>query len=142
MQFRRRRELKRTKIEIIPMIDTMFFLLVFFMLSSLSLTRLDALPVNLPRATTSPSLPAADLTLTIDGAGKMYVNRLPVTQETLPRVLREQAGGPGVDLSTATVTVNADRRVPHGEVVAGIDAARTIGISRFAIATDPYARAR
>ena len=49
MEFRRRRELKRTKIEIIPMIDTMFFLLVFFMLSSLALTRLNGLPVNLPR---------------------------------------------------------------------------------------------
>ncbi len=50
MEFKRRRELKRTRIEIIPMIDTMFFLLVFFMLSSLALVRLNGLPVNLPRA--------------------------------------------------------------------------------------------
>ena len=57
MEFKRRRELKRTKIEIIPMIDTMFFLLVFFMLSSLALTRLNGLPVNLPRASTAPIVP-------------------------------------------------------------------------------------
>ena len=54
MQFQRQRELKRTKIEIIPMIDTMFFLLVFFMLSSLALARLNGFPVNLPRASTAP----------------------------------------------------------------------------------------
>ena len=66
MQFKRQRELKRTKIEIIPMIDTMFFLLVFFMLSSLALTRLNGLPVNLPRASTAPKAAAVDLTITVD----------------------------------------------------------------------------
>ena len=51
MQFRRRRAMKHTKIEIIPMIDTMFFLLVFFILTSLNLVKLTVLNVNLPEAT-------------------------------------------------------------------------------------------
>lgn len=138
MRFKRGRELKRTKIEIIPMIDTMFFLLVFFILSSLSLTRLDALPVNLPRAATAPSQTAPNLTLTLDRTGGIFVNKQAVTLESLPQVLLEKAAG--ADISLATVTVNADKQVEHGRVVAGIDAARTLGISRFAIATDPYAR--
>ena len=54
MQFRKRREMRKAKIEIIPMVDTMFFLLVFFMLSSLALTRQNGLPVNLPKASTAP----------------------------------------------------------------------------------------
>ena len=68
MQFKQRRELKRTKIEIIPMIDTIFFLLVFFMLSSLALVRLNGLPVNLPPASTATRQQAQDVTITIDAA--------------------------------------------------------------------------
>src|SRR5438105_14472068 len=91
MQFRKRHELKRTKIEIIPMIDTMFFLLVFFMLSSLALTRLNGLPVNLPRASTAPKQAAADLTVTIDKSQRIYVNKLPVSIDDLGTKLLEKA---------------------------------------------------
>src|SRR5437763_6912403 len=92
VEFKRRRELKRTKIEIIPMIDTMFFLLVFFMLSSLALTRLNGLPVNLPRASTAHKQAAADLTLTIDKDQRLYVNKEPVTLANVAEKLVEKAG--------------------------------------------------
>jgi biopolymer transport protein ExbD len=137
MKFNRRTELKRSKIEIIPMIDTMFFLLVFFMLSSLALTRLNGLPVNLPKASTAPKQPAAELTLTIDKERKVYVNMQPVALEEVGPKLLASAGGPEVDLTTASVVVNADTDVPHGMVVRCIDEAREVGISRFAIATEP-----
>jgi biopolymer transport protein ExbD len=139
MEFRRRRELKRTKIEIIPMIDTMFFLLVFFMLSSLALTRLNGLPVNLPRASTAPKQAAADLTITVDKDQKVYVNKQPVDIADLGTVLLQRAGGPNVDLATASIIINADLSVPHGLVVKCIDEARLVGITRFAIATAPDA---
>jgi len=135
VEFRRRRELKRTKIEVIPMIDTMFFLLVFFMLSSLALTRLNGLPVNLPRASTAQKQPAADLTVTIDKDQHLFVNKDPVTVADLGAKLVERAGGPNVDLNTAQVIINADLTVPHGLVVRCIDEAREVGITRFAIAT-------
>src|SRR5271170_4189692 len=106
MEFRRRRELKRTKIEIIPMIDTMFFLLVFFMLSSLALTRLNGLPVNLPHASTSPKQPVTDLTMTVDKNQQVYVNKQPVTLDNLGALLVEKAGGPNVDLGQASVIIN------------------------------------
>src|SRR5579862_2106714 len=96
VEFKRRRELKRTKIEIIPMIDTMFFLLVFFMLSSLALTRFNGLPVNLPRASTAPKQAATDLTITIDKNQQVYVNKEAVTLADLPAKLLEKAGGPNV----------------------------------------------
>ena len=75
MEFKRRRELKHTKIEIIPMIDTMFFLLVFFMLSSLALTKLNGLPVNLPQASSAQKQQASDITITIDGGQHIFVNK-------------------------------------------------------------------
>ena len=137
MQFKRHRELKRTRIEIIPMIDTMFFLLVFFMLSSLALTRLNGLQVNLPQADSAPKQPAAQLTITIDANRKLYVNKTPVTFETLEPTLLAKAGGAGANLADATVIINADTTVPHGEVVRSIDGAREVGITKFAIATSP-----
>jgi biopolymer transport protein ExbD len=137
VEFKRRRELKRTKIEIIPMIDTMFFLLVFFMLSSLALTRLNGLPVNLPRASTAPKQAVTDLTITIDKDQRVYVNKEPVSLDDLAAKLVEKAGGPNVDLGTASVIINADLSVPHGLVVKCIDESRSVGIIHFAIATAP-----
>ena len=136
MKFKARRELKRTRIEIIPMIDTMFFLLVFFMLSSLALTRLNGLPVNLPRASSAPKQAPAELTVTLDKDQKLYVNKTPVTFDTLEQTLLQKAG-PNPDLGQATVIINADASVPHGLVVRCIDGAREVGITRFAIATAP-----
>jgi biopolymer transport protein ExbD len=136
MQFQQKRELKRTKIEIIPMIDTIFFLLVFFMLSSLALVKLNGLPVNLPKAATAQKQQANDLTITIDAARQIYVNKQPVTLAQVGPTLLAKAG-PNTDLSTASVVINADTTVPHGLVVGCIDAARQAGISSFSIATAP-----
>ena len=110
MQFKRRRELKRTKIEIIPMIDTMFFLLVFFMLSSLALTRLKGIPVNLPRAVNSAKQNKLDFTVTIDKAQHVFVNREEVPlDEVGPTLVRLANGG---QMEDASVVINADQAVP------------------------------
>ena len=118
------------------MIDTVFFLLVFFMLSSLALVKLNGLPVNLPKAATAQKQQANDLTITIDKAHQVYVNKELVTLAALGPTLVAKAG-PGADLSTASVVINADLSVPHGLVVGCIDAARQAGISSFSIATAP-----
>ncbi|HVT10710.1 MAG TPA: biopolymer transporter ExbD [Fimbriimonadaceae bacterium] len=136
MTFKRRRELKRTKIEIIPMIDTMFFLLVFFMLSSLALTKLMGLPVNLPKASTAPKQNPVELTVTIDKDQRVYLNKELIDVAQLPEQLQAKAG-PNADLSQVPIIINADLQVPHGLVVRCMDEARTVGITRFAIATAP-----
>ena len=137
MQFKQQRELKRTKIEIIPMIDTIFFLLVFFMLSSLALTRLNGLPVNLPRASSAPRQPPAELTVTIDKNRDVFVNKQPTGMDGFEALLVQKAGGASANLGAATVIINADTSVPHGLVVKCIDDAREVGIIHFAIATAP-----
>ena len=64
------REIKKARIEIIPMIDTIFFLLVFFMISTLSMSRYSGLPVNLPKASTGQQTPSASAAVTIAPDGK------------------------------------------------------------------------
>ena len=136
VQFKQRRARKRTKIEIIPMIDTIFFLLVFFMLSSLALTKLNGLPVNLPKANTAPKQPPAELTITLDKNQNVFVNKQPVTFADLEVVLVQKAGGASANLDAVSLIINADGSVPHRLVVRCIDDAREVGITHFAIATD------
>jgi biopolymer transport protein ExbD len=136
MEFKRRRELKRTKIEIIPMIDTIFFLLVFFMLSSLALAKLNGLPVNLPKAATAEKQNHNDLTITIDKSRQIYVNKAPVGPDDVGRTLIADAGT-NTDLSNESVVINSDESVPEGLVVGCIDACREVGINNFSIATNP-----
>jgi biopolymer transport protein ExbD len=135
MQFKRGRELKRTKIEIIPMIDAIFFLLVFFMLSSLSLTRLDSFHVNLPPAASAGEQREADLTLSIDQERNIFINKEPVAIADLKARLSDRIAGK--DPSTLTFIINADASVPHGLVVQCIDISQEAGINHFAIATSP-----
>jgi biopolymer transport protein ExbD len=136
MQFKQRRELKRTKIEIIPMIDTIFFLLVFFMLSSLALVKLNGLPVDLPKAASAQKQQSNNLTITIDKNQQVYVNKLPVRRMQLGPTLVSQAGA-NANLTTASVVINADARVPYSLVIQCIDITRQVGISSFSLATAP-----
>lgn len=136
MQFKRRHEIKRTKIEIIPMIDTMFFLLVFFMLSSLALTKMNGLKVNLPQASTAVPQMATQITVTIDAQQNVYINKEKVDINDLGAALVRKVG-PGVDLSKATIIINADYAVPHGVVVHAMDECSSVGATRLAIATKP-----
>jgi biopolymer transport protein ExbD len=135
MQFKRRRELKRTKIEIIPMIDTMFFLLVFFMLSSLSLTKLKGFAVNLPQASTSTKQNSMDITITVDKNRHVFVNKTPVEIGQVGAALVRLASGSQADLGKASVVINADQGVPYGSVIRCIDEARSVGVTRFPLAT-------
>lgn len=132
MQFKARRELKKTRVEIIPMIDTVFFLLVFFMLSSLSLTRLNGVSVQLPQSKNAPSQARAALTLTILQNGALQLNGSNVTMQNLAPTLAKTP-----KLQSQTLTINADERVSHGVVMRVVDVARDAGVRRFSIATMP-----
>ena len=70
-------EKKKARIEIIPMIDTMFFLLVFFMISTLSMTLQKGMEVNLPKASSASDDLPEQVTLTIGSKGELFFNRTP-----------------------------------------------------------------
>jgi biopolymer transport protein ExbD len=136
MKFRARRQLKRTKIEVIPMIDTMFFLLVFFMLSSLSLTHINGLKVNLPETSTMPPETPSKLTLTINKDREIFLNSKPIQREALQSSLQQEISSLQLDPKSVSFVINADTTVPHGLVVECIDDSRAVGITHFAIATE------
>jgi biopolymer transport protein ExbD len=129
----RRRERRRARIEIIPMIDVVFFLLVFFMMASLSMTVYRGLPVNLPRAATGTTPPAETAAITVAQDGQAYLDREPVTRAALGERLRSLVGAnPSV-----AIVITADEAVAHGRVVDVLDEVRGAGVTRMAIAIRP-----
>jgi len=125
--------MRKARIEIIPMIDTVFFLLVFFMMASLSMTVYRVMPVSLPRAASGSAAPSETITITVTPGGDTYLDGRPVDLDALPSLLSaRQAVAP-----TLAVVIHADESVAHGRVVGVLDAARVAGVSRLAIATAP-----
>ena len=129
----RRRERRRARIEIIPMIDVVFFLLVFFMMASLPMTVYRGLPVNLPRASTGSTPPAETAAITVTRDGQAYLDRQPVTRAVLGERLRGLVGANPM----VAIVITADEAVAHGRVVDVLDEVRTAGVTRMAIAIRP-----
>ncbi|CAB3741751.1 ExbD/TolR family protein [Paraburkholderia rhynchosiae] len=128
MKFRRSRAAKRGRIEIIPMIDVMFFLLATFMLASLAMQRLDAVKVNLPSGHAQQMSVDGPPTLTVDRSNGIFVNREPVRLDEVEPAMR-RALRPDHD-----VIVAADDAAGHGVVVRAMLAARRAGAEHFLVA--------
>ena len=84
-----RRTIKKARIEIIPMIDTIFFLLVFFMISTLSMARYSGLSVNLPKAATGQQPPSDSAAVTISPDGKVTIDKQEVARDQIRAALQE-----------------------------------------------------
>ena len=126
-------EKKKARIEIIPMIDTMFFLLVFFMIATLSMTLQRGMPVNLPTAGSTTDKVKEQVSLTITEDGALYYDKDPIEVQTLQSrlvALLETDTDP-------SVVINADEHVSHGRVIEVMDTVRLSGIHNMAIATKP-----
>jgi biopolymer transport protein ExbD len=129
MRLRRARKPRRGRIEIIPMIDVMFFLLATFMLASLAMQNLHSLRVNLPRGQAVPLQNPSPVTLTVTKAGDVVLNQTPVTLDTLAETLKSMLPDP-----SAGVVVSADTDAPNGVVVQAMLRARQAGVDKFSIA--------
>ena len=128
-----RKASEKARIEIIPMIDVIFFLLVFFMISTLSMTINRGLPVNLPTAATSQKDVRENVSLTVLQDGKIFLNKEPVTLQNMgSRVKAALAADPRL-----AVVINADGQVLHSTVVDILDELRQAGVSGLAIAVKP-----
>jgi biopolymer transport protein ExbD len=119
------------QINIVPMIDVIFAILTFFIVSTLSLTRSEGLPVNLPQAATSETQRQSQINVSITSEGQIALNRQPIELNNLEGAVR-QLMGPAAE---SLVVVNADERVPHGRVVAVMDRLRQVQGVKLAIAT-------
>ena len=128
-----RRSIKKARIEIIPMIDTIFFLLVFFMISTLSMTQFKGMPVNLPKAASGQQAPAESAAITIDKDGRLFLNQQAIDRAALGDALKQQLAKNAEML----VVINADDGVSHGQVVEVMDIARAANVAKMAIAVKP-----
>ncbi|WP_116136170.1 ExbD/TolR family protein [Trinickia diaoshuihuensis] len=128
MKFRRARKSNRGRIEIIPMIDVMFFLLATFMLASLSMQRIDGVPLDLPQGRARQMPNDRPVTLSIDRANAVYIDRQRVTLDqvasVVSRLLPPDHG----------VMMAADAQASHGVVVQAMLAARKGGAEHFFVA--------
>ncbi|MEM9770443.1 MAG: biopolymer transporter ExbD [Cyanobacteria bacterium P01_D01_bin.73] len=120
------------ELNIIPMIDVIFAILTFFIISSLFLSRTEALPVNLPKADQSEVQDRIRVTVTVEKSGQLSINRKEIALEDL------EAGVRGLieDGKEIVVVINADEEVNHGRVIAVMDKLRGIEGAALGIATE------
>jgi biopolymer transport protein ExbD len=129
MKIRKSRTYKRGRIEIIPMIDVMFFLLATFMLASLSMQNLHSLPVNLPQGHASPIQAKTPVTLTITSDSHIFLDKTPVDLNSLTSTLKSMLAN-----TEASIIVAADSSAPNGITVQAMLKARQAGAQHFLIA--------
>jgi biopolymer transport protein ExbD len=119
------------EINIVPMIDAIFSILAFFIISSLSLIRSEGLPVNLPSAETSESKPTAQINVTIQDNGKIFLDKKSIKVQSLKMAVNKLIP----DNQQGMIIINADEKVSHGIVVSVMDQLRQVEGATLAIAT-------
>jgi biopolymer transport protein ExbD len=120
----------KPRIEIIPMIDIMMFLLVFFILSTLSMIQSSGLKMNLPQSSTATQVESAKLTLGVNTDGALFVDSQPITEAELVARLKSIQEEKKVD-----VIIMGDEGTAYQKIVKAMDVVRTAGVTSVALAT-------
>jgi biopolymer transport protein ExbD len=120
------------QINIVPMIDVVFAVLAFFIISSLFLTRNEGLPVTLPGAETAETQAQRQVVVTINAAGELSVGNRPVSEDQLLEAIQTL----GTLADGGLVVIRADQSVKYGRVVAVMDRLRSLPGVQLAIATE------
>jgi biopolymer transport protein ExbD len=123
----------KPRIEIIPMIDIMMFLLVFFIMVTLTMIAGSGIPLDLPSAKTAQQLQTTKITIGVDKNGAMYVDGGSIDAASLTQRL-QGAQGEGQKLD---VVIEGERAVPLQTLLAVMDIVRGVGITAVGIATRP-----
>lgn len=136
MNLRPNRTDERVDINLTPLIDVVFLLLIFFMVST-TFDRHAKLKVDLPEASTKSSQQQQKpIVLSIDAKGNYYINDRQLVNtklETLKIALRKTAAEAGD--KDVSLVLRADAKTPHQSVVRAMDAASQLGLTRLSIAT-------
>jgi len=128
---------KHARIEIIPLIDIMFFLLATFVMVSLSMVKSKGIPVNLPTAASGENQDRSDLTtLTVTAQNEILLNKQPITTSDLPAALQKLKA----EQTDPKVFINGDENSLLGTTITVLDEVRRAGISKIAFETKPKTR--
>lgn len=128
------RSSRKARIEIVPLIDIIFFLLATFVMVSLSMVKNRAIPVNLPVAASGTPQERPEFSaISINAAGEVFFDKQPVNSEQLDAALKNLlATNPD-----PRVFINGDTKAEFGKAIAVLDQVRKMGISKVAIETNP-----
>lgn len=132
----KRWEPKKARIEIVPMIDTVFFLLIFFMIASLAMTTMRGMPVNLPSSTTASDRPVVKTIITVTETGHYYIDKQEVAYESIRENLETRLK----DNPKMVVVINCDKSQNWGKGIEVMDVAKQAGAEVLTIATEPKAK--
>ncbi|MFZ0916589.1 MAG: biopolymer transporter ExbD [Candidatus Udaeobacter sp.] len=118
---------KRARIEIIPLIDIMFFLLASFMMVSLSQTHMKGIRVNLPAAVGPPPSGVKDFVSVkvLEGNAVFFDNQYVADDQVLPRLFQLHAANPGIKIS-----ISATPMAIYGDVIGVLDKVRMAQITK------------
>jgi biopolymer transport protein ExbD len=120
---------KRGRLEIIPLIDIMFFLLASFMMVSLTMQHLMSIKVSLPTATQAKSLEKPDMTtVTVDRFGQTWVDDKPISYRELFEVLRKRAA----QNPNYPVYIQGQKETTHAAMIYVLDLVKRAGIQKVA----------
>ena len=123
---------KKPKIMTIPMIDIIFFLLAFFMMSMLSMVVQKSINLNLPQTASAKVNVEQTLPISITSDGTIYVEKEKISKEDFHKRMEiEKNRNPNV-----AIVLRADSKSEHGDFVFVLDQLKSVGISKIGIATE------
>ncbi|MCO5174851.1 MAG: biopolymer transporter ExbD [Trueperaceae bacterium] len=119
------------ELDLTPMVDVVFLLIIFFMVSTTFITVETGLPVDLPDAQMSVAEPSNLPTVTVMKDGAVYFAGARVSEAELVEMVRAEINRSG----NSTIVLRADRELPHGTAVRIMDLIKQAGAQRIAIST-------
>ncbi|MDE1951558.1 MAG: biopolymer transporter ExbD [Betaproteobacteria bacterium] len=122
-------EVKKARIEIIPMIDIMFFLLVFFIMVTLHMIPDAGIASRLPTSATAQAMPKAQITLAVDKAGVIHLHQKTLTPAQLTALLERQQHPDQLQ-----VTLAGDKDTSLQQLMAVMDACRKASVTKIGLA--------
>ena len=133
MKFRRQR-IDDGGINLTPLIDVVFLLLIFFMVST-TFTKESRLQLELPTADGDPAVEQPEtLEIVIDAQGRYQLNETRLGKASMPDLMKAMQGLIGSD-TMRPVVITADANTPHQAVVSAMDAAGRLGLVHLSITT-------
>ena len=121
------------QINILPMIDIIFVILSFFIVSSLYLVKLESIPLNLPNAETSKNELSDPMIVSLDVEGNIYINKNISTRESFENDISKLI----VNEDKKLILIRADKDIKYGEVVYVLDIIRKFKNFKIAVSTEP-----
>ncbi len=132
MRRRRRRELKAPEIMLSPMIDMIFLLLVFFVVSTMYMSEIKTIPIRLPVAKHSENVSKSNFNVTVKQDGTLYLDESQIDLEMLVK----NAAIESKRDSSFSVIIRAEDDAPYKIIIQLMDKLKGAGVTRFGLATD------